>query len=244
MLRIAIVDDMKQDIDSLVVITNKIADDWGEEFHINSFESGEAMCAALSKHSYDVILLDIQMSGMDGAETAIQLKKLAPNSYIIFITSYDARVKSLFDTNVIGFIDKPANMVEIQRLLASVYERIQTEDYFIYSSNGVKHAIKHVEILYICKLNRKINIRTMKETIEFSETLESVWSRLETFDEFAMINRSYIANLKYVKFLSSTEIEIFYKDTVCDNVVVGRKLKGELEKRYMQYMTRITKKES
>lgn len=58
---------------------------------VDGFTSGEALLAAVQKQiqPYQLILLDIEMRGIDGIETAKRLRKLLPDCYIIFITSHD-----------------------------------------------------------------------------------------------------------------------------------------------------------
>ena len=60
---------------------------------VDGFTSGEALLAAVQKQSqpYQLILLDIEMRGIDGIETAKRLRKLLPDCYIIFITSHTLR---------------------------------------------------------------------------------------------------------------------------------------------------------
>lgn len=239
MLRIAIVDDMQKDREILEGITYEIANDWGKEFDVKMFLSGETISRAAKNEEYDIILLDIQMEGIDGVKTARLLNTITPNSSVVFITSHDERVKSLFDFNIIGFIDKPVTREPIEKVLKKVVDRMEASDYYLYTYNGIKHSVKQEEILYICVYNHKVYMKTKNENIEISGTLKQVWQKLKEFHRFAMVNRSYIVNLNYVKFKNAIEIEIKYGDNIYDEMKIGRTLKIEFETRYTNYLSKI-----
>lgn len=242
MLKIAIVDDNKKDREWISNITYKISDEWNDEFHIKTFDSGEAVCADLEQNTYDVILLDIQMEGMDGAETAKRIDMLAPNIYVIFVTSHRDMAGLLYDFNVIGFLDKPATKDKLEEIFIRLVNRMKKGDYFDYSFNGIGQTIRLEEILYICKINRVTNIRTKNEFIPISENLDKVWKKLQNFDDFAIINRSFIANFKYMKFIKTTEIKIETEGKLYEHINVGRNLKNELKERYMKYMQKLVQR--
>ena len=74
MLKIAICDDEKVDRDRIrnILIATEIQ--WNMEFYISQFSSGEEFLVSLMDSSYDIILLDIKMNGVDGIEVARRLK--------------------------------------------------------------------------------------------------------------------------------------------------------------------------
>ncbi len=76
MLRIAYCDDMQQDRDAIMTALTQIEVRWKEEFKTFSFTSGEKLCESMKEFHYDVILLDIQMKGIDGIETATRIRNL------------------------------------------------------------------------------------------------------------------------------------------------------------------------
>ncbi|MFI3177365.1 MAG: LytTR family DNA-binding domain-containing protein [Eubacteriales bacterium] len=243
MLKIAIVDDMERDRDSLVSIANKIANEWNDKFHIKAFDSGEAICDDLEQNTYDVILLDIQMDGMDGGETAKKIDLLAPTSYVVFITSCSDMSGLMYDFNVIGFLHKPATKAKIEEIFMKLVDRMKSGNYFNCTFNGISQAIKFEEILCISKINRITSIQTKNEIIPISENLDEVWKKLQEFDDFCMINRSFIVNFKYVKFVKSLEIKIEFAGKLYEHINVGRGLKNIFKERHAKYMRKLVQKE-
>ena len=65
----------------------------------------------------DAVFSDIQMPGLTGLELAAKLKELAPDTKIIFVTSYDYAV-SAYRLHVHGYIQKPVDAEQIKEELA------------------------------------------------------------------------------------------------------------------------------
>ena len=79
------------------------------------------------KYHPDLIITDIQMPGIDGRELAQKVKSEAPDTEIIFLSSYDEfdYARAAIDLNVYEYILKPELTKEalIQKL-KKIYSRI------------------------------------------------------------------------------------------------------------------------
>lgn len=88
-MRIAIVDDLSADSERL----RKLIECWAREQGIPLvpdlavFESGEELLADFAPDTYDVIFLDIYMSGMTGMEAARKIRKQDEFCQLIFTTT-------------------------------------------------------------------------------------------------------------------------------------------------------------
>ena len=80
-MRIAICDDEKNIRE---LIANKVVKQYPDA-EIIFFQSGEELL--LSDESIDILFLDIQMSGIDGMETARELRKRDKSVILIFVTA-------------------------------------------------------------------------------------------------------------------------------------------------------------
>ncbi|MGA2656253.1 MAG: response regulator [Verrucomicrobiota bacterium] len=80
-------------------------------------ESGEAALTLARLHSYDLVLLDVMMPGMDGFEVCTRIRETAPNGStpVLFVTAlkdFDTRAKSL-TVGGNGLLGKPFLTFEI-----------------------------------------------------------------------------------------------------------------------------------
>lgn len=91
---------------------------------VASVESGEAALASLATHQPDVVLLDYNMPGLNGAETLRRIKADAVTQRLPVIILTGAVDKSIFDetrqAGAAGFIIKPSNRPTILGKVQSV----------------------------------------------------------------------------------------------------------------------------
>lgn len=174
------------------------------------------------------------MEGIDGIDTAIRIRSLGDKSKIIFISSYDERLRELFDVGTIAFLDKPVDAIKLENALHRCYKSIREEstDIFTYKKNGVVFNLHYQDIIYFEIKEHYINIRTLKETIVYKDKLSNVWEQLKETKCFCMPNRSYVVNIKYIS-LSKSTITI---ELINEYLNVGRKYKEETIRLYMDYL--------
>ena len=81
--------------------------------------SGEAAMDLLAHSTYDVMVLDLNMPGMDGLETLEQVKVVRPEIRVIILTGHGSekeRVKSM-ELGAFSYLQKP---VELDTLMAEI----------------------------------------------------------------------------------------------------------------------------
>ena len=84
-------------------------------------ESGETALEKASKQSFDAILLDLAMPGMDGIETLKGLRKLNKDSQIILLTG-QATIKKATEAMRFGALDLLEKPVDINELVEKIEE--------------------------------------------------------------------------------------------------------------------------
>jgi two-component system response regulator AlgR len=83
---------------------------------------GHSALHACAEQQPDLVLLDIQMPGIDGLETARHLAAFEPRPAVVFCTAFDAHALSAFDAQAIDYLVKP---VRPERLAAAL-DRVRT----------------------------------------------------------------------------------------------------------------------
>ena len=66
----------------------------------------------------DIVLLDIQMPGLNGLETARQLAELEQPPAVIFTTAHSDHALEAFDTHAIAYLLKPVRLERLEQALA------------------------------------------------------------------------------------------------------------------------------
>ena len=234
MLKIAYCDDLERDRNNIMNILSYIEDKWKEKFEISSFNSGESLCENIVNKHYDIILLDILMDGIDGIETATRIQTMGKDHLIIFISSYDDRLKELFDFRTIAFIDKPIKTEELERALQKAYYIIKKSNdrLFAYNIKGTIQYIPIKDIVYFESHRNKVVICTHKNSITFYETLSTIWLKVQGTGQFIMPHKSFIFNLSYITLKSD---KVIIRNTN-ESYNIGKKYRADTEERYLKYI--------
>ncbi len=95
---------------------------------VGTAEDGRALVEAATHLKPDVILMDISMPIMNGLEAARQLKRLVPQSKIIFLTMHGdvSYVKEAFRVGASGYLIKRSAAPE---LLSAIHEVLKGRTY-------------------------------------------------------------------------------------------------------------------
>ena len=91
-----------------------------------------------SKHRVDLVLLDMVMPDMSGAECFAELRRIRPESKILLCTGYDRNhaVQKLMNQGVVGFIQKPYDIDELARVCADALKQHAPEEACFSSSEA------------------------------------------------------------------------------------------------------------
>ncbi|MGZ8158799.1 MAG: response regulator, partial [Methylobacter sp.] len=83
-----------------------------------------AVCALHRKNHYDLILLDLQMPGMDGFQVIEGLKAIEMDGYlpVLVITAQPAHKLRALTAGAKDFVSKPFDMVEVQTRIHNMLE--------------------------------------------------------------------------------------------------------------------------
>ena len=92
---------------------------------VAELDSGQACLDFLKQQSADAVLLDIQMPGLNGLETAARIQLLERAPLVIFCTAYDEYALDAFGVKAIDYLLKPVRREELQRSLTRVSEWLQ-----------------------------------------------------------------------------------------------------------------------
>lgn len=84
--------------------------------------NGDAALAWLGMHQADLVLLDIQMPGRNGLETAAAMQELPQVPLVVFCTAYDEHALQAFAVKAIDYLLKPVRKEDLRRALQRASE--------------------------------------------------------------------------------------------------------------------------
>lgn len=232
MLKIAICDDEKRFRTDLQRVLEQELDLNGYEFGIEEYASGEELIRELSKKSYDICFLDIEMRKLNGVETAKELRKRDKSAEIIFVTSHPDFVFQGYEVQALHYILKPYQKEKILEVLHLALERCKKgqEQTFYVEQRGISVKLMLDKILYFYSDRHCVAAVTADEERSFSGKLDETQKGLP--GGFQRIHNRYLVNMKHIENLSASQV------TLSNGIQlpVSRSLKQELAINYARYM--------
>lgn len=241
-MKLAICDDEKIIRDLVAECAHEISNDLEIEFYENTNGIIEpSFCA-------DILILDIQMEGIDGMEAARILRRNGSKAIIIFLTALEEYVFNAFDVGAFQYIVKPFEKKKLKEIIADAIvqaenkKRIEqllrdsknkiSEKSFIIKNGKNTTKVNLSEILYAEVFNRKVIIH-MKDgvTIEYYGKLKELEKVVGK--DFFRVHRAYVINLAYVKNYDAKNVNV-----AGEELPVARGKYPELVKAYLSYHTK------
>ena len=117
--KVLIVDDQE----SNVILLEQMLGDAGYACVASTMDPHE-VCELHREHHYDLILLDLQMPGMDGFEVMEGLKAIEKDSYVpvLVITAQPSHKLRALQAGAKDFISKPFDVIELQTRIRNMLE--------------------------------------------------------------------------------------------------------------------------
>ena len=170
------------------------------------YTSGEELLAG---ELPDVLLLDIQMQGKSGIETAEELRRIDRQLIIIFVTAIEDYVFQAFDVAAFHYLVKPfsdekfsevlqkaAMQYADRKNLESGYTKKEKPNLLI-TSKGKHITVNFEDIVYAEVFDRKVIIHTLNEDIEYYGKLKDLEKKAG--DDFYRPHRAYLVNFNFIR---------------------------------------------
>ena len=136
-----------------------------------SAEAADAKQAmsALKLGTFDVVLLDIRMPGIDGMTLAKTIAAMPQPPAVVFVTAHSEHAVQAFELEAIDYLTKPVRLERLQQTLQKVERHLQVsrgldadlaEEVLIIQDRGRTERIPLSEVLYLKAELKYITVRT------------------------------------------------------------------------------------
>jgi len=133
-----------------------------QSYEIHEFTSGEELLENYP-NNLDILILDIQMDGIDGMNTARRIRTFDSKVEIIFMTSYSEFMQEGYEVRAYRYLLKPINFEELKKhLLTCIKEiKLSKHNYIIIKNKSNTYKINSNEITYIEVQKKDMLIHTI-----------------------------------------------------------------------------------
>jgi len=162
-------------------------------------EAGDAVQAmnALQHQSFDAVLLDIHMPGMDGMALAKLMAGLPRPPAVVFVTAHAGHAVQAFELDAVDYLTKPVRLERLRQSLQKVERLVQArlaqepekaEEILLIQDRGRTERVPLAEVLYFKAELKYITVRTLKRSYILDGSLSELEARFGS--RFMRIHRN------------------------------------------------------
>lgn len=206
MITIAIVEDDKEYRSQYRDYLKQMEAQMGESFQIREFEDGDGILENY-RADYDIILMDIEMSFVNGMEAAEEIRKLDHEVVIIFITNMPQYVMDGYKVQAFDYILKPITYYAFSRTLLQAMERMAARNRQ-YTTIPIKNGIQRIdirELVYVEVMDHDLIYYTISEKYVTRGSMKEAEELLKDF-HFFRCTKCYLINLAYVERVQNNDV--------------------------------------
>ncbi|MBC7765507.1 MAG: response regulator transcription factor [Hyphomonadaceae bacterium] len=235
MLRIAICDDNQADLLNVEKIINSFKCMHPEtELMHDVFTTGLDLVDAIETNiSYDIILLDVIMPGLNGIEIAQEIRRKNNAVKIIFLTSTPEFAVNSYEVDAFYYAIKPITAHVLLPILEKAFSNIfnKGKNILLKTKIGVtKVLLNNLEYLEI--IGRMVYYHLKNgELVECTGIMSVLEDELLFYKQFIKPHRSFIVNMNFIDTISVNEIKTF-----CGaRIPISRANYQKVKKQYIDY---------
>ena len=204
--RIALCEDERIFSETQEQICREILKKQNIEYSIDVFESSEDFIAAFSHggQRYDLILLDIVMSGINGMELAEKIRETDGEAEIVFITSSGEYAIKGYDVGALHYLMKPVDAAVLERLITKTYKDKFQNEYIILKIGAHSQRIQINDIISLETVGRKVEITLSDRIIHYSGKLTELLNELPP-DIFVRCHQAFAVNIRNIQELNRSD---------------------------------------
>lgn len=209
MLHIAICDDDTEILSKVDELARVFFRTHCVDCKIQAYQSSENLLYDLQDGiNYDLLLLDIEMPGIDGMDLAKVIRDTMPAAKIIFITSHLEYAITAYEFSVFRYIPKNVIDEKLPPALEDYYKlyRLERNEFYTVEIKNHVEQLPYREILYILKEGKYAVFHlTGGKTQSVRKTLAQVFEEISK-EYFYFADRGCIVNLANVVGIDDTGI--------------------------------------
>lgn len=179
----------------------------GAAVETERFPSAEAFLFRYEeRRDFDVLLLDIEMTGMDGVELARAVRRDDDDVQIVFITGYTDYIAEGYEVSALHYLTKPVNEDKLFQVLTRAVGRLRrNEPALTLELPGETVRLPLGRIRWLEVLHNYVTIHA-EQDYTVKRPLGELEKELDS--RFFRVGRSYILNLTFIQRVTRAEAEL------------------------------------
>ena len=181
---------------------------------------------------FDVVLMDIEMPGLDGLSAAKKMREQDTETVLIFVTNMAQYALKGYEVDAIDYILKPVGYYEFyikMKKAMRFISKTKSKKLVLDVAGGVVQVMSS-DVYFIEVFKHYVTYHTKRGQFTTRGSLKELEVTLKNY-HFARVNLSHIVNMKYVT--SFKGYLILVNDV---ELTIGRKWKDSLMRKFAHYV--------
>lgn len=235
-LKIALCDDDRTALPVIAGAAESTFRNHGFRTELLSCQSGKELLNAMVNNRFDIVLLDIDMPGLDGIEVGRRIREMKTGTQIIFVSECESRVFESFEVQPLGFVRKSNflnDIAAVVKLYIKTCVQEQNSEYMEFETRSGLLNLKIRQIRYIegSRNYQMLYLENSSEPMEVKMTMDKLEDLLEPHG-FIRIHKGYLVNCQFIQRIQNTALSL--RDGV--ELPIGRSKMGEVKSKFLIYM--------
>lgn len=232
-MKIAIVEDEAKEQEIIVKYIGEWAEARRELVEFRCFPSSESFLFAWEDgKDYRLLVLDIEMGGMNGLELAEKVRMEDREIPILFVTGYDEYMQRGYDVSALHYLIKPVDKERLFQVLDRMAETKQEEgEGFVLNGVDEVRRVQTGSIMYVEAAGHGSVMHTWDGEVPLKESLGEIEKRMNGIPGIVKCHRAYLVNLRFVSAIRNAEL-------ILDNgerLAVSRTRIKQVQREFLRY---------
>ncbi len=205
-MRVAIVDDVRSDAQVLQDHLRRYQEEGGGMWETVLYPSGTDFLARYQP-DFDLVILDIDMPGLNGVDAARRIRELGDNVVLMFVTNMPQYALQGYAVDAVDYLIKPVSYEEFALKLkkAQRYARLnQSAQLTLHTADGMV-LVPSDRLLYGESSLHYLTYHTLDGDYRVRGSLSQAEAELPT-SLFARCGGSFLVNLRHVKGIEKQDV--------------------------------------
>lgn len=205
--RFAVCDDEEQYARYITELVGRWAQRTGVQAETERFPSAEAFLFRYGeRRDFDVLLLDIEMTGMDGVALARIIRQDNDDIQIVFVTGYTDYIAEGYEVSALHYLTKPVNEEKLFQVLTRAVGRLaRNEPHLTLELPGETVRVPLGRIRWLEVMHNYVTVHADQD-YAVKRPLSELEKELD--GRFFRAGRSYVLNLSYIRRVARAEAEL------------------------------------
>ncbi|MCR5101540.1 MAG: LytTR family DNA-binding domain-containing protein [Butyrivibrio sp.] len=233
-MRFCIIDDdayIRGQIDAML---RRLGEEEQMKVNISAYD-GPAPFLDEYENQYDILLIDVDMPGMNGIEMAKVIRKRDPYVTIMFVTNLAQYAIYGYDVEAIDYVLKPVAYPEFSQKLKKavrIAKNKQNLKVVLTTTEGVR-SVKLYDIGYVESNSHYLYYHVKGEILKVRDKIANAEEELTKYG-FYRINNGYLVNMKKITYIGKTDVTVDG-----DNLPVARQRRVDFLRTFSLYSSGI-----